>query len=48
LSWDGEGPAERAWAVHRPPHGELDVSAAEAFARLVGADLARPVAVGAS
>jgi phenylacetic acid degradation operon negative regulatory protein len=45
---DEDWPADRSFAVHRARHGELDVSAAEAFARLVGADLARPVAVGAS
>jgi len=44
---DDDWPADRSFAVHRARHGELDGSATEAFARLVGAEVSRPVAVGA-
>ncbi len=44
---DADWPADRSFAVHRARHDELDGPAAEAFARLVGADSARPAAVGA-
>lgn len=44
---DPDWPADRSFAVYRARHDELDGPAAEAFARLVGAEASRPAAVGA-
>ena len=45
---DEDWPADRSFAVHRARHAELEHSAAEEFARLVGGTVRRPAVATAA